>query len=155
MVKQEANPEVYVAGLRTYESDSLDRAPRTGEESTYIQRLWQFIEKLVGSLTPVNHKIVKIDIIYNGRDLECSCGAILPPEGAEMDVKEKLREPCSCRGAQGIIVFEEPKAAKVFRGIIKTHKELHRDGQKSEEGVATDRSIQFCEVCCIDNKKIK
>ena len=96
-------------------------------------------------------QIVKIDIIYNGRELECSCGAILPPEGAEMDVKEKLREPCSCRGAQGIIVFEEPKAAKVFRGIIKTHKELHRDGQKSEEGVATDRSIQFCEVCCIGN----
>jgi hypothetical protein len=155
MVKEEASPEVYVAGLRTYESDSLDKAPRQGEEPTYIRKLWVFLEKLVGSDSSLNNKIIKIDIFYNGRGSECDCGAIISKEGASVDTEERLREPCSCRGAQGIVVFEEPKAAKVLRNVIKEHKKLHWDGHLTEHKVRADQSIHFCEVCCLDNKKIK
>ena len=66
-VKREASPEVYVAGLRTYKSDSLDRTPREDEAETYITGLWLFVEKLVGLDTAVNNKIKRIDIFYNGR----------------------------------------------------------------------------------------
>ena len=155
-IKKEATPEVFVAGLRTYKSETLDRAPREGTEPNYIERLWRFLEKLVArGSTTVNNKIAKIDIIYNGRESGCNCGAIIYKEGATHDTEERLAEPCTCRGAQGIVVFEVPKAAVVLRNIIKTHRELHKDGQRSDKGVAKDGSIHFCETCCFDNRKIK
>ena len=155
MVKKELSPEVYLAGLRTYKSESLDRAPREGTESSYIEKLWSFLERLVGMGNSVNNKISRIDIFYNGRNTECECGAILPTVGANADTEEKLREPCTCRGAQGIVEFQVAKAAVILRGIIKTHKNLHRDGQKEQVGYAADKSIELCETCCFNNKKIK
>ena len=67
-VKREASPEVYVAGLRTYKSESLDRTPREDTADTYIKGLWLFVEKLVGIEPTINNKVRRIDIIYNGRD---------------------------------------------------------------------------------------
>ena len=154
-VKREASPEVYVAGLRTYKSESLDRTPREDTADTYIKGLWLFVEKLVGIEPTINNKVRRIDIIYNGRDSECGCGAIIPAEEASADTTEKLREPCRCRGAQGIILFETTKAATVFRNVIKTHKGLHQDGQLDEQGLGADRSIILCEICCFRNRKIK
>ena len=154
-IKKEASPEVYLAGLRTYESASLDMAPREGTETSYIEKLWLFLEKLVGMGNSVNNKIARIDIFYNGRVKECECGAVLPTQGATAETEEKLREPCNCRGAQGIVVFQVPKAAVVLREIIKTHKNLHRDGQTEQVGYAADKSIELCETCCFNNRKLK
>ena len=135
---------MYLAGLRTFESESLDRAPREGTESSYIEKLWSFLERLVGMGNSVNNKISRIDIFYNGRNTECECGAILPTVGANADTEEKLREPCTCRGAQGIVEFQAAKAAVILRDIIKTHKNLHRDGQKEQVGYAADKNIELC-----------
>ena len=155
MVKKEASPEVYLAGLRTYKSESLDRAPREGMETSYIEKLWVFLERLAGMGNSINNKISRIDIFYNGRETECNCGAIIPPEEAAADTEEKLNEPCNCRGAQGIVVFQEAKAAVILRGIIKNHKNLHMDGQTEQRGYAAKRSIKLCETCCFNNRKIK
>ena len=85
MVKKEASPEVYLAGLRTYKSESLDRAPREGMESSYIEKLWAFLENLAGMRNSINNKISRIDIFYNGRETECNCGAIILADGAAAD----------------------------------------------------------------------
>ena len=155
VIKKEASPEVYLAGLRTYKSESLDRAPREGTESSYIEKLWVFLERLAGMGNSLNNKISKIDIFYNGRETECNCGAIILVDGASEDTEEKLNEPCSCRGAQGIVVFQEARAAVILRGIIKNHKNLHADGQTEQRGYAATRSIKLCETCCFNNRKIK
>jgi hypothetical protein len=133
----------------------LDRAPREGMESSYIEKLWAFLEKLVGMGNSRNNKISSIDIFYNGRETECNCGAIILAEDASADTEEKLNEPCNCRGAQGIVVFQEAKAAVTLRGIIKNHKNLHMDGQTEQRGYAAKRSIKLCETCCFNNRKIK
>ena len=151
MVKEEQIAEVYLGSLRLFKTVRLDSPPKK-EDNDEISTLWRVIEKFVGATA--NHKVKSIDVYYSGSEEGCECGAIVVPADLVKGEPEKLGEPCSCRGAKAIVVFEDPQAASVFKDLINVHRKLHPQGVK-EDKVNADGSVNFCPMCCYNSKRLR
>ena len=152
MVKEEQTAEVYLGSLRLFESAKLENPPKEGDNDE-ISKLWRFIMKFVGASH--NNKIKSIEVFYNGLEAGCNCGAIVVPADPTNRKPDRLGEPCSCRGARAIVVFEDPQAANVLKNLINVHRTLHTQGVKHEEKVNEDGSVNFCEICCYNSKRLR
>ena len=146
-VNEEESPEVFIGGVRLFESGRLDHKPADSELTTDIGRLWTLIGKL-------EDKIKQIEIFHNDpfAATKCGCRAILVT--GKDDVPEKLKQPCVCRGSEGIITFQSLSAARSFRKKLYEHKELHPQGLTDLKN-NQDGSVELCNICCFNNKQLR
>ena len=115
MVKEERSAEVFLGSLRLFKTARIDSPPKK-EDTDEISKLWNFITKFVG--VTVNNRIKSIEVYYTGSEDGCNCGAIVVQADPETGEPDKLKEPCSCRGARPIVAFEDPQAADVMKSLI-------------------------------------
>ena len=151
--KNETSPEVYLGKVRLFNSGKLDRKPADSELTTDLGELWAFIERFIQSGEKGMDAEIKEIEIHHRNKTECNCGAIL--EKRKDDVPEKLKEPCCCKGSDGIITFKTPRAAEIFRKKIRSHKKMHTQGLKDLNKKNQDGSVSFCDICCFKNKQIR
>ena len=145
IMKEEGSLEVYVGGIRTWKDHLLEREPSGKELESEHGKLWNFFQQLVGH--EPHDKILQIEVCLEPNSkTKCDCDAEHPTE------QDKLQQPCTCKGASGIITFRKDSTSKCLKEQLKKHKNLHPQGDVSKNA---DGTLNMCELCCYNNKIVR